>query len=191
MSKEFIHDLIKIKYTDDGYLPDWPYHEISDSEMCDAFLKERFDDDDDVKITDSESYFFNNYPLLTEALQPAYNQLVKNLTYWLDKCKSSQEDIYIMPDWVYQYMLGTVISVNSDQRDKHEILVYLDVDNLDDDWTVDAEIETYKISQKCLAQIHDLDHRSATMFADPLVHRYLRLTDDDPSQQIVSTTVSS
>ena len=34
----FIHDLIKIKYTHMGYLPDYRVELISDVEMCDAFL---------------------------------------------------------------------------------------------------------------------------------------------------------
>lgn len=33
-----VHDLIKIKYVREGYLPNYPYHLISDSEMCDAFI---------------------------------------------------------------------------------------------------------------------------------------------------------
>jgi len=34
----FVHDIIKIRYSTQGYLPDYPYHLISDDEMCDAFL---------------------------------------------------------------------------------------------------------------------------------------------------------
>ena len=34
----FVHDVIKIKYAREGYLPDLPYHLISDEEMCDAFI---------------------------------------------------------------------------------------------------------------------------------------------------------
>lgn len=34
----FIHDIIKIEYIRQGYLPDYPYHLISDKEMFDAFL---------------------------------------------------------------------------------------------------------------------------------------------------------
>ena len=34
----FIYDLIKIQYSRQGYLPNYPYHLISDAEMFDAFL---------------------------------------------------------------------------------------------------------------------------------------------------------
>lgn len=34
----FIHDIIKIEYIRQGYLPDYPYHLISDKEMFDAFI---------------------------------------------------------------------------------------------------------------------------------------------------------
>ena len=33
-----IHDVIKIRMIDLGYLPDYPYHLISDFEMCNAFI---------------------------------------------------------------------------------------------------------------------------------------------------------
>ena len=34
----FIHDLIKIKYIREGYLPNYPYHMISDEEVFNAFI---------------------------------------------------------------------------------------------------------------------------------------------------------
>ena len=33
-----VHDLIKIKLVRAGYLPNYPYHLISDKEMCEAFI---------------------------------------------------------------------------------------------------------------------------------------------------------
>ena len=38
MLNSYIYNLIKIKYIREGYLPDLPYHLISDNEMYDAFL---------------------------------------------------------------------------------------------------------------------------------------------------------
>ncbi len=32
------HDIIKIQYSREGYLPDYPYHMISDREMFNAFI---------------------------------------------------------------------------------------------------------------------------------------------------------
>lgn len=181
----FIHDLIKIKYSNEGYLPDWPYHEISDEEMCNAFLSERFSENENVIFSEnSSSYFAAMYPLLDDALQDAYNQLVRNITYWLDKCISSTSAQYTLPDWVYQYMIGSVIGVESDKIDIHDLLVQLGVDNIDDDWTADAEIECYRVSTLCMNRIKSPDHRSPTIFGDPLILRYLRLVDDNPSNQI-------
>ena len=36
----FIHDTIKIMYVNMGYLPNFPFYLISDSEMIEAFRKE-------------------------------------------------------------------------------------------------------------------------------------------------------
>lgn len=46
----FIHDTIKIEYIRQGYLPDFPYHLISDREMFDAFIV------DELKIAQEDAY---------------------------------------------------------------------------------------------------------------------------------------
>ena len=38
-----IHDVIKIKLSREGYLPDYPPHLISDEEMCRAFIRHATD----------------------------------------------------------------------------------------------------------------------------------------------------
>lgn len=45
----FIHDIIKIEYIRQGYLPDFPYHLISDEEMFNAFIV------DELKVTKEEA----------------------------------------------------------------------------------------------------------------------------------------
>lgn len=46
----FIHDVIKMEYIRQGYLPDHPYHLISDREMFDAFLVDEIVVDKDVAM---------------------------------------------------------------------------------------------------------------------------------------------
>ena len=74
-----IHDVIKMNYIRMGYLPDYPYHLISDKEMCDAFLN-----DGDF------SYFADNYPCVDPSLQDEYDELVNNLKWHLEKLKAFQ-----------------------------------------------------------------------------------------------------
>ena len=74
----FIHNNIKIKYVNLGYLPNWPYHLISDEEMFDAFMSNvvidksecRYDETSKSyvgsKLESGQGFFFDNYPLLDE-----------------------------------------------------------------------------------------------------------------------------
>lgn len=71
MKSNIIHDLIKIRYVNEGYLPNWPYHMIADDEMCDAFI--RLEQDINNKgLPDGpyyyKGYFFLMYPLLNQCL---------------------------------------------------------------------------------------------------------------------------
>ena len=59
-----VHDYIKIKYTREGYLPDYPYHMISDDEMIEAFMKSDSD----------EGFFFDNYYVKDESLKEQYEK---------------------------------------------------------------------------------------------------------------------
>ena len=59
----FIHDFIKIMYTDMGYLPNYPYYLISDEEMFDAFLR------------DDQGFFNDYYPCPADNLQTEYERV--------------------------------------------------------------------------------------------------------------------
>ena len=50
-------DSIKIKYTREGYLPNYPYHMISDEEMFKAFLD----------VENQSGFFYDNYPILEDS----------------------------------------------------------------------------------------------------------------------------
>lgn len=191
---KFVNDLIKIKYVSDGYLKNYPPHLISDSEMCDAFLKYP---EDDTKTEDelweifladtSPSWFKDNFPLLDGALESQYRELVSNIVYHLNVYKNDEMHEKTIPDWVYAYMNGSVISVNSTIPDIHDLLVLLGVDNLDDIFTPIAQSRCYQVSEAWLAKLpsEQLEHRSPTLFGAPHVIKSLRL--NELSMQVVTT----
>ena len=162
-----IHDCIKIKYVREGYLPNIPYHLVSNEEMCNGFI--------DGTENDFWSY---QYPLVDEALREQYDTLKENIFWHLkDLVKHSQDETYKMPDWVYAYMLGNVISVHSSQYDLHDVLVLLGRDNLNDIFTPDAASKCYQVSKEWLRKIpsNKLNHRPPTIFGEPHVLKALRL----------------
>lgn len=162
-----LNDNIKIKFVREGYLPNWPYHEISNEEMCDAF------------ISNGDGYFYDNYPLLDESLKDQYDELVSAISYHLDKMRISDDPDYMLPYWVYSYMVGSVISINSDTRDIHDLLVCLNVDNIDDIFTPAAQQWCYQVSKGWISKltIKNLDHRPPTMFGELHVVKALRLLE--------------
>lgn len=165
-----IHNLIKIKLSSLGYLPDKPYHLFSDSEMCDAFLNE-----DENK----SCFFYDNYPCIDDSLKNKYDELVSCLKYHLSKLKSSKNPEYILPNWVYSYMLGSVISVYSPDIDKHDLFVLMGLDNIDDEFNTNICESCYNISKQWLSRLphnhFEKDHRAPTLFGEPHVIKYLRL----------------
>ena len=169
-----VHDIIKIQYNRAGYLSNWPPHLISDVEMVNAFMPEDYS----VENTAGVSYFQDNYPLITAELTDVYTQLVTGIQYHLTKLRNAYPDPYILPDWVYSYMLGAVISVNSDKLDIHDLLVLLGVDNIDDIFTAGAALGCYDISKIWLQKLNDseLSHRPPTCFGEPHVIKSLRLS---------------
>ena len=182
----FIHDLIKIRYTEEGYLPSYPPHLIADDEMCDAFIRYP---QDDTKTEDelweefladtTPSWFKDNYPLVNPALGEIYRNLVNNIMYHINQFKASLNDVRILPDWIYSYMINSVISVNSPIPDIHDLLVMLGVDNIDDIFTAEAQLECYIVSKEWLAKIPGvaMQHRSPTIFGEPHVIKSLRLSE--------------
>ena len=165
-----VHDLVKTKLVREGYLPNYPYHLISDAEMCDAFLN-----DSDM------SYFHINYPCLSPQLQEAYDELISAMCYHINLLKSSKDDMYELPDWIYSYMIGSAVGPNSEILDIHDILVPMGLDNLDDIFTAEASAECLKVSRDWLKKLPQakLDHRPPTMFGEPHVIKNLRLREVD------------
>lgn len=162
-----IHDVIKIKYVQEGYLPNIPYHLISDEEMCDAFMNDSGDED----------FWTYKYPLIDENLREPYENLKSAILWHINQLKDSQDPSFAMPDWVYSYMLGEVLSVNSSIYDLHYLLVMLGVDNINDIFTPLAASACYKVSNIWLGKLTEeqLEHRPPTIFGEPHVIKYLRL----------------
>lgn len=88
MASNLLHDLIKIKYVNEGYLPNTPYHQISDNEMLNAFIRNdndwEFGEDGDVVVSVAElpylhGYFIDTYPCPSDDLLEAYAELVSSI----------------------------------------------------------------------------------------------------------------
>ena len=172
-----IHDTIKINLIQQGYLPNYPYHLISDSEMCDAFINE-----------DGTGYFYDHYPLVDQSLKVPYDNLVSAIIYYINECKKPEVDEYVFPDWVYSYMLGAVISVNSDDYDIQDLADMLNIEIEYGIFSASLSSACYEVSQEWLKKVtpenryltvddQTLDLRPPTIFGEPHVIKYLRLLD--------------
>lgn len=158
----FIHDIIKIQYINEGYLPNYPYHMITDREMFDAFLLE------------DEGYFAVNYPLLDGVLTEPYRDLKAGIKNCIDAYLN--DDISI-PAWVYSYMLGNTISVNSDTFDIMYLYELLGIETSQSDiFGSEVQVACYKISKEWLSKLPvKYGSRPATIFGEPHVVKSLRL----------------
>lgn len=169
MRRHLIHDTIKILYVREGYIPNIPYHLVSNEEMCNAFMN---------GTDDGNDFWSYNYPLVSPELQEQYEQLKTDIQWHLkDLLNHIHDTDYMMPGWVYSYMLGNAISVNSPQYDMHDMLVMLGVDDIEDEFTPIASKNCYLMSSQWLAKIpkDKLIHRPPTVFGEPHVLKALRL----------------
>ena len=232
----FIHDIIKIEYVRQGYLPNYPYHLISDEEMCNAFLRHQLivsqsdanrviqnknsladnphyfqvayklcscqkDEYGNVMITGNlnqiedfksdtgllnksslypECFFAYTYPLVNDKLLDEYNILITSISTHLMNLLSEETEL---PDWIYSYMLGKVISSSSSDLDRHDLLVSLDLDNNDDEFTADACSACYEVSRRWIQKLppSKRENRPPTMFGEPHVLKSLRIQSNSMS----------
>lgn len=180
------HDIIKIKLSREGYLPDYPPHLISEEEMCNAFLPYNYDADDptsgyDDSMSAELNYFRDTYPLIHPDLIDEYKTLVSEIAYHLNNLKQSKDDTFELPDWVYSYMLGATLTVDSDQKDLHDLFVMLDTDNLFDVFNYDCARACYFESEAWISKLPEArrEHRPPTIFGEPCVIKSLRLKQLD------------
>ncbi len=176
-----VHDIIKIQYTKEGYLPNFPYHLVSDKEMCRAFMN-----------MDDTGYFYDNYSKMfqfNDILNTAYDNLVLAIQYHLNQLVNTTEDNYTLPDWVYTYMMGNVIGENSPILDIHDLIEPLGVDNLDDIFGIEQAMACYNVSKQWLLKTQEpetaiwndieINLRPPTMFGEPHVIKSIRLDQSD------------
>lgn len=158
-----VNESIKIKYVEEGYLPNYPYYLISDKEMIKAFLRE------------DDGYFAMNYPCDDENLIDAYQLLLTEITYHLNQYLADNK--YNIPSWVYSYMIGDAVCDNSSQLDKHSLFTMLNLDNINDEFTPQIYESVYEVSQNWLRKLpaDKLEHRPPTMFGEPHVIKSLKL----------------
>lgn len=204
----FIHDVIKIKYSREGYLPDLPYHLISDEEMCDAFIKlpsdisDYIDSDyfgitiDKTKTTvdwylaymqDEDTMFFKiNYPLIDESISSYYKDLVNRIFYEIQEFKNNVDEDRSLPNWIYSYMLGICIGPYSTTLDIHDMISAMGTDNLYDEYDLSCAIECLKISKEWLKKLIVTSEdvvRPPTMFGEPHVLKSIRLDQESLSPE--------
>lgn len=209
----FIHDIIKIKFTREGYLPDLPYHLISDDEMCNAFIRlpesvDQYITDDYFGVTtdqtkntidwfqtylndvDDAMYFKDNYPLIDEEIRAAYKDLVNRIFYEIQEFKNSEDDDRVLPNWIYSYMLGVCIGPESDKLDIHDMIKAMGTDNLEDDYNIYCAERCLEISRIWLRRLivpEGETQRPPTMFGEPHVLKSIRLDQESLLPEEVAT----
>lgn len=159
-----IYDIAKIKYSNEGYLPDYPYHMISDKEMFDAF------------INNQDNFFSDNYPCPGEEFEEIYSDILDKIRYHIDKYL--EDETYQIPVWIHSYMLGGVIGINSDERDRRDYIELLGVDaSPTNEFTDEVYRETYSISDDVISKLSSTDaqHRPITIFGEPDVVKQLKI----------------
>lgn len=185
MASNLLHDLIKIKYINEGYLPNTPYHQISDNEMLNAFIHNdndwEFGEDGDVVISISElpylhGYFIDTYPCPSDDLLESYAELISSIvtnSYYSYK-SLGKGDV----NWVYSYMLGNAVGQYSSIPDKHDLLVMLGTDNTYDEYDEKSAKACLATSREYLNRIGN-NLRAPTMFGEPHVIKALRLKESN------------
>lgn len=153
-----LNDVVKINLSRNGYVPDYPPHLISRSEMKAGAL---------AWIADMYPAPPNGY------LAAEYNALISNVTDALSDFVNAEDETEL-PDWIYAYLLGTVVGPNSDTTDRHNVLVLMGLDNVDDEFTLPVYKRCYEVSTQWLAK-YGIVERMPTMFAEPHVIKYFRL----------------
>lgn len=165
-------DVIKIKYIQLGYLPDYPYHLISDNELLNAF------------IVNPVNFFDYNYSIETqdEELKNLHQTLKSEILYFVNLAKAKR-DISLLPVWVTSYMLGSVVCKTSNIKDIDDLRL---LSNLTEDvppgqFNDILYRSNAKISKDWIAKLPSSkkEHRPISIFGEPHVIKSLRLAKVD------------
>ena len=191
----FIHDYIKIMYTNMGYLPGHAYHLVSDKEMFDAFLSlEKDEETEEIILPIRTKGFFGDcyhFPIDMDdydpsdpdqkALYDAYEELV---LFIQSKINDYLENGTIIPNWIYSYMIMSTITYDSDEPDiayiremiAENVKADIDMSNALAEFTEDIALACLSISKRwIMKQISKPDRRPPTIFGEPHVVKSLRL----------------
>lgn len=195
-----VKDAVKIHFVEEGYLNNVPYHLISDDEMLEAFISvpyleitpEVSEEHPEYVVKDGHyefdgypvynlsqrgevSYFHDNYPCLYESIKNKYEELIKGILYAIVDFHNGVIDD--LPDYVYSYMLNSTIGPSSSVADIHDCLTLMNIDNIDDIFTLAASNTCYNLSVQWLRkqQHKPIYNRPPTIFAEPHVMKSLRL----------------
>ena len=191
-----VHDIIKIKYVNLGYLKkNYPYHLISDEEMFNAFIDlgtgftsslidpdvrffdmyypNPFNPGDKYKRTNAAGEVIEEIDIYEE-----YNKLkayiVKSIKEYLNYAGTPAESEHLVPNWVYTYMLGEVVYNQSEYLDIQDTLALLGCSNIDNEFTKQACAACYGTSLMYISTL-TVGIRPPTVFGEPHVIKQLRL----------------
>jgi len=165
----FIDTVVKIGYIDEGYLPNYPYHMITDNEMIEAFIKEG-------------GFFDAVYPCPDESLRTEYDALHDMIKDRLDQYIASTSSSKQIPNWIYSYMLGEVTTFRSDSEDIEYLYELTRIDPIHGYDVFDVELARacYEVSTEWLKKQSSKSYdRVPTMFGEPHVLKSLRLSYAD------------
>ena len=160
----FIHDRIKMLYTELGYLPNYPYYLISDAEMIEAFCKDG-------------GYFEDMYPCPCDDLEEPYERLKEAIWLRFEAYLAAPQEVKI-PNWVYQYMIMRAITYASEEENISYLYDLLGLDSRANlcEFTPQIARGCYRTSQEWMkkrpSQYKD---RPPTMFGETHVTKCLRL----------------
>lgn len=157
-----IHNIIKIMYSEMGFLPDYPYHLISDKEMFDAFLRQ-------------DGFFATYYPCPDSEFDEAYSKL---LNFIMDAVTEFQQQGTPLPDWIYSYMIMRPVTYESPESEIDYICEMANIEKPDvlATFTLQVAETCYEVSKKWLTKIPSASRRPPTMFGETHVTKSLRLT---------------
>ena len=183
----YIHDIIKIEFINLGYLPNYPYHLISDKEMFVAFIK-----DIDPESKHTFCFFDDYYPCPDPYVDPKdhtkdldFTESYQNLRNNIKKIIENYLEGYIeeLPDWIYSYMLNRPISSESSELDISYLYQLFDVKGVGEfTFTPEIAMLCYRTSEdwiKRQSQIQSSQYlkRVPTMFGETHVTKSKRLDE--------------
>ena len=191
-----IHDILKIKYVNLGYLKkNYPYHLISDEEMFNAFIDlgtgfksslidpdvrffdayypNPFNPGDEYKRTNAKGDVIEVIDIYSE-----YDRLkqfiIDTINGYLAYVGTPEYSNHQIPDWIYTYMLGEVVYNQSEYLDIQDTLTLLDCSNIENQFTKQACAACYATSLTYITTLR-VGLRPPTVFGEPHVIKQLRL----------------